>query len=308
MDGIKVSVAILTYFHEYYIERSLKSALSQITDFDYEIVLSDDCSKDQTIEIIKKYRDLYPEKIRLIEHKENVGICRNEYDNWIECKGEYIVILAGDDAFCDDNKLQRQVEFLEKNRKYVAVGTRVKTVYSDGTDAGEIIPCEAESEKEIKKEEFLKVKKYPVHGIMFRNVLKTKEGREKFSLMYKFSKYIDDLTMSFFFFDFGRIFITNDVTYALTVRRKEDLRQHNYNSLFKQTQRAVDSIEVLKNIYDYYDHKINLFYWFENPIVNLLSGIIKYKERKFSKYLKYVPFRYILLAIIRWPYMRKRYK
>ena len=73
MDGIKVSVAILTYFHEYYIERSLKSALNQITDFDYEIVLSDDCSKDQTIEIIKKYRDLYPEKIRLIEHKEMIS-------------------------------------------------------------------------------------------------------------------------------------------------------------------------------------------------------------------------------------------
>ena len=308
MSEVKVSMAMLTYFHEPYIEKALNAALNQKTNFDYEIVVSDDCSKDNTLEILRKYEKMYPKKVRVIEHEENVGICRNEYDNWLECRGDYIVVVAGDDMICDENKLQKQIDFLENNKDYFAVGTCIKTVYSDGTVTNENVTPEMYRGRECKREVFLKANSYPSHGIMFRNVLKTKKGREKFLLMCKFHKYIDDITMTFFFFDFGKVFILNDVTYAVTERRVEDGEQHNYNSLFNHTKKAADNIEVLHHLYEYYNHNTNLFYWFEPFTVSLLSGIIKYKRNEFRDHIKYIPVKYIILTILRWPYMRKRIK
>lgn len=126
----KVSVALLTYNHEEYISQSIESALMQKCDFDYEIVIGEDCSTDRTREIVKRYKEKYPDKIKLVLHEKNVGSVENEYSVFSNCEGEYIAYLEGDDYWIDENKLQMEVDFLENNKDYSACYTDTQ-LFSD---------------------------------------------------------------------------------------------------------------------------------------------------------------------------------
>ncbi|MGB9736101.1 MAG: glycosyltransferase family 2 protein, partial [bacterium] len=92
----KVSVCITTYNHEKFIKEAIDSVLAQETNFNYDIVISDDFSTDKTQEILKKYQQAYPDKIHLMLNKINVGAIKNFNQALKACKGEYIAILDGD--------------------------------------------------------------------------------------------------------------------------------------------------------------------------------------------------------------------
>lgn len=118
-----VSVWMVTYNHEKYIAEALESVLMQQTNFDFEIVIGEDCSTDQTRSIIKNYENKYPNIIFPIYHDKNVGANRNAYEfTFPLCKGKYIACLEGDDYWTDPFKLQKQVDFLEQNKDYVICG------------------------------------------------------------------------------------------------------------------------------------------------------------------------------------------
>lgn len=73
----KLTVVILTYNLEEYVEQAVQSVLMQNVDFEYKIRISDDCSTDHTVEIIKRLRDKYPDKIELLLSEINGGCLRN---------------------------------------------------------------------------------------------------------------------------------------------------------------------------------------------------------------------------------------
>lgn len=115
-----LSVCVRTYNQAEYISQGLDSILAQRTSFDFEIVVSDDCSKDGTIEILREYQQKYPQKIRLVLGDVNVGGPAN-FRRVIESSdAKYLAFLDGDDYYCDVYKLQKQVEFLENNAQYAA--------------------------------------------------------------------------------------------------------------------------------------------------------------------------------------------
>ncbi len=118
-----VSVLIVSYNHENYISKALDAVLIQKTNFNYEIVIGEDCSTDNTRKIILDYADKYPEKFKVILQEKNVGAIANEIDVYKKCIGKYIAICEGDDYWIDINKLQNQVDFLEKNNKVSMVFT-----------------------------------------------------------------------------------------------------------------------------------------------------------------------------------------
>ena len=117
---VKVSVFMLAYNHEKYIEQAIESILNQKVDFQYEVVIGEDCSKDRTREICIDYQKKYPDVIRLILHEENVGIYENVRSVYDACKGVYVAHLEGDDYWNDRHKLQKQVEFLDRHPEYSA--------------------------------------------------------------------------------------------------------------------------------------------------------------------------------------------
>jgi len=109
---MKLSVSIVTYNHEQYIGTCLDSILSQATAFEYEIVVGDDASTDNTRYILQSYANKYPTKIKLILQKTNIGAQKNFSDVVMACTGDYIAHIDGDDLMYP-GKLQKQVDFFE---------------------------------------------------------------------------------------------------------------------------------------------------------------------------------------------------
>jgi len=113
-----LSICGITYNHEAYIEEAIDSFLSQKTNFSFEIVFSDDKSPDSTQLILQKYIDKYPNIMNVNLRKVNVGSMNNFVSNLKRAEGKYIAICEGDDFWCDDRKIQKQVNFLEQNDSY----------------------------------------------------------------------------------------------------------------------------------------------------------------------------------------------
>lgn len=111
---ILVSVCCVTFNHEKYIAQTLEGFLMQKTDFEYEIIIGDDSSTDNTNLIIQSYHHEYPHKIRLVTGEVNVGSIKNQCRIFGYAKGKYIAMCDGDDYWIDPLKLQKQVDLMER--------------------------------------------------------------------------------------------------------------------------------------------------------------------------------------------------
>ncbi len=114
-----LSVCLITYNHEKFIEQAIESVLMQKVSFLWEFIIADDCSTDNTRNIVKAYAEKYPDKIKLILQEKNVGAAKNWLDLITAPKGKYVAYFEGDDYWTDENKLQKQVDFLEANAGFV---------------------------------------------------------------------------------------------------------------------------------------------------------------------------------------------
>src|SRR3984885_12047473 len=123
---IGVSVAITFYNQEKFIRETLDSVLSQKTNFNYEIVIGEDCSSDKSREILNEYEKLHSDKIHNLYNKKNIGFVLNVKQILDHSRGKYIALLDGDDYFCNKEKLQKQYDFLEKNLDYGLVHSDAK--------------------------------------------------------------------------------------------------------------------------------------------------------------------------------------
>ena len=133
MKRITVSIFILTYNQESYITQTLKSVLNQKTNFNFQLVIGEDCSTDNTREICEQFAEKYAGKIKLLPSLgKNIGLIANYMRTIKECDGKYIAICDGDDYWIDDNKLQKQVDILESNEELSIVYTKVRRLYPDG--------------------------------------------------------------------------------------------------------------------------------------------------------------------------------
>lgn len=110
---MKLSVHIVTYKHEDFIAQALDGVLMQQVNFDYEIVIGEDCSPDRTGEIVREYAARHPDKIRALPREKNLGGRKNWLDVLANCRGEYIALLDGDDYWTSPYKLQKQVDLLD---------------------------------------------------------------------------------------------------------------------------------------------------------------------------------------------------
>lgn len=106
---------MLTYNHEKFIRQALDSILKQKVNFNYEIVIGDDASTDNTQKILKEYYKRHPDRIKLLLRKKNIGVTKNFYTVLKHMRGKYVAYLEGDDYWCDSKKLQKQFDFLENH-------------------------------------------------------------------------------------------------------------------------------------------------------------------------------------------------
>jgi glycosyltransferase involved in cell wall biosynthesis len=110
----KVSVCVVTYNQEKYIRQCLQSIVDQKADFDFEIIVGEDCSTDGTKDIVREFEERYPGVVKPIYQKTNTGATKNYFDTHKAATGEFIAHFDGDDVMLPE-KLQLQTNFLNSH-------------------------------------------------------------------------------------------------------------------------------------------------------------------------------------------------
>ncbi len=123
---------MITYNHAAFIGQAIESVVAQKGDFDLELVIGEDCSKDTTRAVIEQYQARYPEIIKLITSPQNVGMQPNFIRTYEACTGEYVAMLEGDDYWVDEHKLQDQLTLLQSNPKLVMCFAGCAEVSTEG--------------------------------------------------------------------------------------------------------------------------------------------------------------------------------
>ncbi len=130
------SIIVLAYNQEKYIIQTLEGLLMQRTSFPFDIIVHDDASTDATSNIIRSYASNYPNIIKPILQQENkyslYGINFQFEYAFSEARGKYVAMCAGDDYWIDPLKLQKQVDFLERNPDYGLIHTKA-VIYKEET-------------------------------------------------------------------------------------------------------------------------------------------------------------------------------
>ncbi|WP_396164800.1 glycosyltransferase family 2 protein [Flavobacterium sp.] len=117
---IKVSVCMITYNHANYIETAIQGVLSQIGNFEIELVIANDNSPDNTDEVINKciQNNSSKHKIKYIHNTQNIGMMPNFEKALNACDGDFLAICEGDDYWINPNKIEKQVNFLLANKAF----------------------------------------------------------------------------------------------------------------------------------------------------------------------------------------------
>lgn len=128
-----IGVCIVTYNQEQYIAQAIDSVLMQ-ADCGHRVVayIGNDCSTDKTGEICHQYANKYPEHVVVVDNEKNLGLVGNTMnllDFMLKDGCNYIAMLDGDDYWCDDHKLQKQMNYMCAHPKYGLVHTCVDLLY-----------------------------------------------------------------------------------------------------------------------------------------------------------------------------------
>lgn len=279
-----VSVVMITYNHEKYIRQAIDSILMQKVDFDYEIVIGEDKSPDNTRAILLEYKEKYPNKFKLLLRNENMGPTKNLYDVYMNCTGKYIAILEGDDYWTDEHKLKVQVEFLENNKNYIASSHFVSVVNKYNEKIG-TLPSNNKITNIYNIEDVYKIMKKSVaihvQSLVFINIFYN--SKNKYFKMITSASYSCDFTLLFLLAYKGKINIKNKN--MATYRFITNLNSTSYTSL-KDEDRALDYINVIKGIKKLFKNKKSIYYRINlNAKTNML--IIKIKNFNFKDILYY---------------------
>lgn len=132
MTNIAVSVICTSYNYQKFIARALTSFVEQKTNFPIEIIVVDDCSTDQSMEIIREYETKYPQLFRVFQNAENQGLTRTWIAICREARGKYIARCDADDFWHDPLKLQKQYDALEASDESVWSNTDFNIVDENG--------------------------------------------------------------------------------------------------------------------------------------------------------------------------------
>jgi len=146
----KVSIILPTYNGAKWIKNAIQSVFNQ-SFVDWELLVINDGSIDNTDEVIASFAD---ERIKYIKNEQNLGLQKTLNKGIAISKGEYIARIDDDDEWIDIKKLEKQVEYLDKNTKCSLIGTGGVFFDEDGVEVVRYL--NKEKDKNIRKSILLK--------------------------------------------------------------------------------------------------------------------------------------------------------
>lgn len=275
-----LSILVTYYNQEKYVSRSLNSIFNQNLTTDFEVLIGDDGSQDDTCKIVEDYQKKYPDKIRLFIQPRDLNVkynpveraSKNRLDLLKNAKGDYVCFLDGDDEYCDYNWLQESVDILDKDHSLVGVAHNYCEKYSDGriiTPAG------------IGHHEYITAKLYAkqlyIHAgtILFRNAF----NEDDYNLLISLKSF-DDNDITFYFLNYGNLKCVDKVVY--TYYQNSESIWNSTNDLEKAIINSID-YEVIKKILKKYHGQLAIKYF---PVLNTIYR--NKEELKNPKYHRYL--------------------
>ena len=248
---IEISILITTYNHEKYIEESIESVLSQNIQCKYEIVITDDASSDKTPEIVQNFYNKYPDIFKPVYHSINIGSTPTVIETLERCKGKYIALLAGDDFFSDNNKLQIQYETLEADNEISLCYTNAFTFYN-GDYSNRFISLKNHNYSHTFDLDYYVQK----NGFYIPPIT---EMIRKSSIPPKFPEWIYnsfhfDWALNFFILQNGKAQYLDIITASYRIHKKSMSRTTNFVNI------TMNGIELAKNLDKYFNFKYHILF------------------------------------------------
>lgn len=165
-----ISVVMITYGHEKFLQEAIQGVFVQQTDFSIELIIANDTSPDNSDSLIKNLIKNPPAHItvKYVRHKINKGINPNFHWALSQSKGKYTAVCEGDDYWTDPLKLQKQVDFMEANPDF-SLCFHLINYYNNTTKIIERIYPENLSKDIFNQEDVAKNGFIPTMSILFRN-------------------------------------------------------------------------------------------------------------------------------------------
>jgi glycosyltransferase involved in cell wall biosynthesis len=110
-----VSVLMITYNHEEYLPQAIESVLAQVCDFDFELIVGEDTSSDDTLAIALDYQKRFPSIVRVVHSSANVGMTPNSRRILARARGEFVAYCEGDDWWITRDKLAKQMRLMRSD-------------------------------------------------------------------------------------------------------------------------------------------------------------------------------------------------
>lgn len=263
-----VSICLITYNHEKYIQQAVDTILERHMDFSYELLIADDASTDQTQQILReKYKNV--EYIRLILRKKN-SEGKNIYLVFQQAKGKYIYYCEGDDYWIGRDGLQTLVDWLEKHEKYIGVCGRRVTL-SEKTGLMSISYDKKTDNCEIQLNDFLNSKAtFDCCALLFKNFYQDKKYDYRH---YLACRRVGDLTLMTYVLLHGKVF---QIDKLVGVYRSDRVKgAGSYNEITTPRRMFEDHIEIIEYLpnlihekLDYYKLVKRYAMWYVNSFVS----------------------------------------
>lgn len=157
-EKVMVSICCAVFNHLPYLKRTIDGFLAQETTFDYEIIINDDVSTDGSRQLLRKYQQEYPEKLRVIYQEENqYSKGKKIFFDILACeaRGKYIALCEGDDYWIDSHKLQKQFDVMERETHCAFCVHKVHDVDLNGVLLNNMYPPEELEEGVILQSKFM---------------------------------------------------------------------------------------------------------------------------------------------------------
>lgn len=276
---VAVSVFCTVYNHEKYLERCLDGILSQKTTFPYELIIHDDCSTDNSVEILRLYESRFPSILSVIYEKDNQyskGVFIRSEIMFPRSKGKYVALCEGDDYWIDENKLQKQFDFMEKHQRCsMSVHNTVK--HDLITDQDDLFNKWNEEKKLTEEDVFIG---WNVHTSSY--FMKRELAFTPLEFKYWFGDYVM-LTMAF---NIGDIWFLPDIMSVYNYNNKAGMTCSSYSDLraFKQETLRVDFLNKYNDFTEYrFNSTIEKRLMFSNIA---LANFQANQEHSFQNYKK----------------------
>ena len=301
-NNIKLSVIIISYKQKKYIKEAIDSVLIQKVNFKYELLLADDCSNDGTLEIMKEYEKKYPDIVKVLERKKNLGGANNFFDAMSQAKGEYVTCLEGDDYWCDSQKLQTQINFLDNNDDYIAVAH-----LQEGRDLNNnfkgYFPKTSKNSFEIKGiNDFINNnKKFSCSTTLYRNFYKNKKKLEEYNKIRKFDNLIGDAQLTLYLSILGKIYVINKPMMVYRMRNNDGASNFNSSHSINEIEYRYMSIYV--NLEKFYDGKYKFYKMIKKDYtLGVAYDIYNFNFKDIKRFNKLCPKKYKFKIIVFFPF------